>query len=86
MGLFKSFRRDAQRHFESKGLSKADARLAALALHPFVLTSPKPRSAGFDKQVRSESFDFARRTRDASANEVIYFATRTLQNWYLAAI
>ena len=84
---FTRSRAGARRKYERKlGAPAGVAALAAIALHPFVRSSPKPMSGEFTKLVRAQSSEFARRARGVkTADELLKTARPVVEHWHLAA-
>lgn len=70
MGLFKGFRARAQQKFERDlGANPDIAALGAIALHPFVNGSPRPKRSEFATTIRADSHRFTRDVRDVRTSE-----------------
>jgi hypothetical protein len=87
LSLFKGFRASAQESFERElGADASSAALAAIAMHPFVRGSPRPKSTDYIKLVRQESRTFTAKTREVrSSEELLALARSFVGRWYLAA-
>lgn len=81
--LLRGLRARARSRFKKQlGADKETAELAAIALHPFVMTSQPPQSQEFDQLVRADSFRFAEQLEDVSdAEEVLELAREVVRNW-----
>jgi hypothetical protein len=81
--MLRGFRARARSKFKKElGADDETATLAAIALHPFVLTSKPPKTKEFDAFVRQSSFEFAERIQSVSdADELLALARKTVQSW-----
>ena len=87
MGLFRGHRARAQEKFERElGVGEGVAALGAIALHPFVMGSPQPKSTSFISTVRKDSHRFARDVRGVrSGDDLRELARANVASWASAA-